>query len=288
MVVFEKRGKHIGILITLPTIKGQKAEKFRHTYEALFTQTLKDQYKRTIGREVASEIDHRNGDALFNRFPGCEPLILELRRRGWLKISVYTTVDDLLGLAVDLWSGKTGQKPVRSLDDKRNKVAAVSREFPGTRLAHQVSADDIEAYKQKLFAEGYADQTVLHRMQTLFMAFKLGKLYEKVEKIPYFKMPKVDNESDADAYFEDEEVTALLPDLPERLRGLVKIGIADGSISADTEVRTVMLAVLGMCNSVINWRAGDRGHMRQLASELGRLAIGGLGGPGTAVARSRQ
>lgn len=67
----------------------------------------------------------------------------------------------------------------------------------------------------------------------------------------------------------------------------IRAGIADGSISADTDVRTVMLAVLGMCNSVINWRAGDRGHMRQLASELSRLVIGGLA-PGTGVARSRQ
>jgi hypothetical protein len=49
-----------------------------------------------------------------------------------------------------------------------------------------------------------------------------------------------------------------------------------------------MLAVLGMCNSVINWRAGDRGDMRQIASELGRLVIGGIGGPGTALARSRE
>jgi TetR/AcrR family transcriptional regulator, cholesterol catabolism regulator len=69
---------------------------------------------------------------------------------------------------------------------------------------------------------------------------------------------------------------------------VIRAGIADGSISMGTDVRTTMLAVLGMCNSVINWRAGDRGQdMRRIASELGRLIIGGIGA-GTALARSRH
>ena len=68
---------------------------------------------------------------------------------------------------------------------------------------------------------------------------------------------------------------------------VIRAGIADGSISVGTDVRTTMLAVLGMCNSVINWRAGDRVQdMRQIASDLGRLVIGGIGEPGTALARS--
>ena len=70
---------------------------------------------------------------------------------------------------------------------------------------------------------------------------------------------------------------------------VIRSGIADGSISVGTEVRTTMLAVLGMCNSVINWRAGDRDQdMRRIASDLGSIVIGGIGGPGTALARSRH
>ena len=39
---------------------------------------------------------------------------------------------------------------------------------------------------------------------------------------------------------------------------VIRAGIEDGSIRADTDVRLTMLAILGMCNNVINWRAADQ------------------------------
>jgi hypothetical protein len=49
-----------------------------------------------------------------------------------------------------------------------------------------------------------------------------------------------------------------------------------------------MLAVLGMLNSVINWRREDQPEdMDQLAAELGKLLVGSLARPGTAALRKR-
>ena len=45
---------------------------------------------------------------------------------------------------------------------------------------------------------------------------------------------------------------------------VIQAGIDDGSIRAGTDARLAMLAVLGMCNAVINWREADRSQdMRQ-------------------------
>lgn len=49
---------------------------------------------------------------------------------------------------------------------------------------------------------------------------------------------------------------------------VIQAGIADGSIRPDTDARLAMLAVLGMCNAVINWRESDR------SQDIGRIAAG--------------
>ena len=70
---------------------------------------------------------------------------------------------------------------------------------------------------------------------------------------------------------------------------VIRAGIEDGSIRADTDVRLTMLAVLGMCNSVINWRATDQSEdLGRVATELGKLVIGGLAVPCAPAARRKQ
>ena len=62
----------------------------------------------------------------------------------------------------------------------------------------------------------------------------------------------------------------------------------DGSIRAGTDVRLTMLAVLGMVNSVINWRQDDQARdLRRIAAELGKFVVNGLAAPGTAYQRKR-
>lgn len=64
---------------------------------------------------------------------------------------------------------------------------------------------------------------------------------------------------------------------------VILAGIADGSIRRDTDARLAMLAVLGMCNAVINWRAADQGkNLDRIAEGFARLIADGLaakGGP---------
>ena len=70
---------------------------------------------------------------------------------------------------------------------------------------------------------------------------------------------------------------------------VIRAGIEDGSIRADTDVRLTMLAILGMCNSVINWRATDQSEdLGRVATELGKLVIGGLAVPCAPAARRKQ
>jgi AcrR family transcriptional regulator len=58
---------------------------------------------------------------------------------------------------------------------------------------------------------------------------------------------------------------------------VILAGIADGSIRRETDARLAMLAVLGMCNAVINWREADRGRdMAEVAAGFARLIADGL------------
>ena len=49
---------------------------------------------------------------------------------------------------------------------------------------------------------------------------------------------------------------------------VIQAGIDDGSIREGTDARLAMLAALGMCNAVINWRESDR------AKDIGGIASG--------------
>jgi len=58
---------------------------------------------------------------------------------------------------------------------------------------------------------------------------------------------------------------------------VILAGVADGSIRRDTDARLAMLAVLGMCNAVINWRPADQGQdLRQISATFAALIVGGL------------
>lgn len=58
---------------------------------------------------------------------------------------------------------------------------------------------------------------------------------------------------------------------------VILAGIADGSIRPGADARLAMLAVLGMCNAVINWRESDRAtDMKQVAAEFAKLVASGL------------
>jgi TetR/AcrR family transcriptional regulator, cholesterol catabolism regulator len=58
---------------------------------------------------------------------------------------------------------------------------------------------------------------------------------------------------------------------------VIQAGIDDGSISPGTDARLAMLAVLGMCNAVINWRAPDMNRdTHRIAAAFAQLVANGL------------
>ena len=58
---------------------------------------------------------------------------------------------------------------------------------------------------------------------------------------------------------------------------VILAGIADGTIRPGADARLAMLAVLGMCNAVINWRESDRARdMHRVAAEFATLIANGL------------
>lgn len=64
---------------------------------------------------------------------------------------------------------------------------------------------------------------------------------------------------------------------------VILAGIADGSIRPGTDARLAMLAVLGMCNAVINWRGSDRARsVDEVAAEFASLVANGLAAGGAA------
>lgn len=61
---------------------------------------------------------------------------------------------------------------------------------------------------------------------------------------------------------------------------VIQDGIDDGSIRAGTDARLAMLAVLGMCNAVINWRQSDRGQgIDGIAAGFAEIVAMGLAVP---------
>jgi AcrR family transcriptional regulator len=67
---------------------------------------------------------------------------------------------------------------------------------------------------------------------------------------------------------------------------VIAAGIADGSIRRDTDARLALLAVLGMCNAVINWRPEDRARdMAEVAAGFARLIANGLAAGDAGVGR---
>ena len=67
---------------------------------------------------------------------------------------------------------------------------------------------------------------------------------------------------------------------------VIQAGIGDGSIRPGTDARLTMLAVLGMCNAVINWRGTDRGKdTRSIAAGFAQLVASGLALPENAPGR---
>jgi TetR/AcrR family transcriptional regulator, cholesterol catabolism regulator len=70
---------------------------------------------------------------------------------------------------------------------------------------------------------------------------------------------------------------------------VLRAGIADGSIRADVDVRLTVLAILGMCNNVINWPVADQGaDVRQTAAGFARLVVHGLKAARSPASRKRS
>jgi TetR/AcrR family transcriptional regulator, cholesterol catabolism regulator len=61
---------------------------------------------------------------------------------------------------------------------------------------------------------------------------------------------------------------------------VIEEGIDHGSIRQGTDARLAMLAVLGMCNAVINWRAPDGSRdLSEIASSFARIVASGVASP---------
>lgn len=61
---------------------------------------------------------------------------------------------------------------------------------------------------------------------------------------------------------------------------VIQTGIDDGSVRAGTDARLAMLAVLGMCNAVINWRESDRSlDIRDIAHGFAEIVAKGFALP---------
>ena len=61
---------------------------------------------------------------------------------------------------------------------------------------------------------------------------------------------------------------------------VIRAGMDDGSIRPGTDVHLSMLAILGMCNNVINWRSADQCvDVVRIAAEFGKLVVDGLALP---------
>ena len=70
---------------------------------------------------------------------------------------------------------------------------------------------------------------------------------------------------------------------------VIRAGIADGSMRVDVDVRLAVLAILGMCNSVINWPAADQSlDVRRIAAEFACTVVRGVSAPPRAAASRKR
>ena len=67
---------------------------------------------------------------------------------------------------------------------------------------------------------------------------------------------------------------------------VIQAGIDDGSIRPGTDARLAMLAVLGMCNAVINWRPSDKSQdTNVIGAGFARLVADGIASTNAAAGR---
>lgn len=124
-----------------------------------------------------------------------------------------------------------------------------------------------------------------------------GAPLEKLARLVAAHLAPVETRGDYVKVFINER--RYLPDASRRRLGrktrriercfehVILAGIAGGSIRRDTDARLAMLAVLGMCNAVINWREADRGRdMAGVAAGFAGLIANGLAARANAGAGS--
>jgi integrase len=101
------------------------------------------------------------------------------------------------------------------------------REYFGTWRAADVTANAIGAYIENLREQGYSNATANRRTQLLGQAFKLAIRNKQLSQQPFIpRLSEVGNERQG--FFETADFEAVIPQLPEYLRGFCRFGFVTG------------------------------------------------------------
>jgi integrase len=101
------------------------------------------------------------------------------------------------------------------------------REYFGTWRAVDVTSNATTAYIEGLLEQHYARATVNRRTQLLGQAFKLGTRNKQLSVAPFIpRLSEVGNERQG--FFEASDFEAVVANLPEHLRDLIRFGFLTG------------------------------------------------------------
>ncbi len=133
-----------------------------------------------------------------------------------------TTVSELLDLVVHDHINNE-RKNLRQIET--TIVARLKDEF-GDVKAIDFRVDDIDAYKSRQRAEGYANATINRYLATLRRGFRLGLKAGKILTVPSFVLLKEDNVRKG--FFERDAFEELLKHVPAHFRPLFEVAYITG------------------------------------------------------------
>lgn len=186
------------------------------------------------------------------------------RKPAWARDPL--TFDDL---AADL-ENEYKARGRRSADTLKWRTQNLKRYFGG-RQAASITASDVREYTAQRLADGASPSTIRAELAKLKAMFNLAIRSERMERKPYFPMPR--EAHPRTGFFEAEDFERVRAHLPEHLKPIAEFGYYTGW--RRSEITSLQWEQLDLEQGTVRLWAGttknDAGRLLPLGPELSRI-----------------
>jgi integrase len=134
---------------------------------------------------------------------------------------------------VDWYLGLPGVSRLKSIGKIRQHCESLKRTF-GNAKANQIRPSDVEEYREKKLLQthyrgtNYRPASVNREIEVMKRIYNLAMRDERVEKNPCWKVTRLSEKNARDRVLSEEELDALLKELPQHAADVVAVGYHTG------------------------------------------------------------